>query len=222
MAHGDPQRDSSAQTPLVGPPDSSNATLASSNPAPMPSVSSAAVPMSGAPNAPLPNSTLQPSLPAVNANPAATGAPRTSGVYSTVTVTLSEHAQELAAADPRLSADAVVTAVEHELQTYRLLAPGSAAPTLAITVENFTNTLASNAMVLGFTFRNAMLTADIQVQGGSPAAALPPFDVHARTRLTSRDEGTNTGSLSGLYQRFAQILVADLRGVEPPEEPIPR
>jgi hypothetical protein len=208
LAHGDPGRDTGPQTPLVGAaplPDSNNATLASAN----------AVPLSDASPTPLPRSTLQPSLPAIDAAAATAVAPGTVGVFSAVTVTLSEHAQQLAAAEPRLTATAVATAVEHELQAQQLLAPGSAAPTLAITVDDFTSTLASNAMVLGYTFRNVLLIGEVTVPG---PAARPPFDVHARARLTTRDARGSAGSLGPLYTRFAQLVVADLRGVAPPSE----
>ncbi len=207
LAHGDPGRDAGSQTPLVGSggtppaaapaaplPDSSNATLASSNPAPLSTASPTPLGRAGAPG---------------------------TGVFSSVTVTLDEHAQQLAAADPRLAAGAVATAIEHELQAQQLLAPGSGAPALAISVEDFTTTLASNATVLGYTFRNAVLIGEVTVQGAA-AAARPPFEVHARVRLTSRDTASNAVPLGALYTRFAQLVVADLRGVEAPSEPIPR
>jgi hypothetical protein len=206
LAHGDPGRDNGPQTPLV--PDSSNAPVASAN----------AAPLSTAAPTPLPRSTLQPSMPAINAAGTA-AAPPAGRVFSAVTVSLSAHAQQLAAADPRLTATAVATAVEHELQAQQLLAPGSAAPALAITVDDFTSTLASNAVVLGYTFRNVMLIGEVTVPG---PAANPPFDVHARARLTTRDAGGNAGSLGPLYTRFAQLVVADLRGVAPPSESMPR
>ena len=205
LAHGDPGRDTSPQTPLV--PDSSNATVASAS----------AAPLSQAAPTPLPRSTLHPSLPAINA--AGNAAAPSVGEFSAVTVTLSEHATQLAAADPRLTASAVATAVEHELEAQQLLAPGSAAPPLAITVDEFTSTLASNAVVLGYTFRNVLLIGEVTVPG---PAARPPFAVHARARLTTRDAGGNSGSLMPLYTRFAQLVVADLRGVAPPTEPAPR
>ena len=208
LAHGDPGRDTGPQTPLVGPAataDSSNATVASAN----------AAPLSDASPTPLPRSTLQPSLPAVNAAAAgvtAAGIPR---VFSAVTVTFSEHAQALAAADPRLSPLEVATAVEHEMAAQQLLAPGTAAPPLAITVDDFTSTLASNASVLGYTFRNVMLIGDVTVTGAAGRASI---DVHARARLTTRDASGKAGSLAPLFRRFAQLVCADLRGVEPPTD----
>ena len=148
-----------------------------------------------------------------------TAAPAASefGPVSAVTVTLSEQAQQLAATDPRLSADAVALAVEQELQMHQLYAPAVAGVhrSLAITVENFTNTLASNTKLLGYTYRNAMLNATVQVQGAA-AAGLPPFDVHARVRITSRGSDATGGSLAQLYARFAEVTVAALRGVEAP------
>lgn len=225
LAHGDPGRDNAPQAPLVGAaagsapaaaPDSSNATLASANAATLASANAA--PLSAASATPLPRSTLQPSMPAINAANVA-AAPPAGGPFSAVTVSFSEHVQQLAASDPRLAATAVATAVEHELQAQQLWAPGSAAPALAITVEDFTSTLASNAVVLGYTFRNVLLIAVVTVPG---PAARPPFEVHARARLTTRDAGGTAGSLGPLYSRFAQLLVADLRGVAPPSEPMPR
>ncbi len=136
---------------------------------------------------------------------------------SAVTVTFSEQAQQLAATDPRLTPDAVALAVEQELQLHQLYAPAVASVhrSLAITVENFTNTLASNTKLLGYTYRNAMLNATVQVQGAA-AAGLPPFDVHARVRITSRGSDATGGSLAQLYARFAVVTVAALRGVEAP------
>jgi hypothetical protein len=129
--------------------------------------------------------------------------------------------QQLAAGDPRLDAAAVAAAVEQELQAHQLLAPGMGGrPTLAITVEDFSTSLASNAMVLGYTFRNAVLLGAVAVKGGP--VPNPAFDVHARARLTTRQAGANAGSLGPLYARFAQLVVADLRGVDAPEEPVPR
>jgi hypothetical protein len=208
LAHGDPGRDTGPQTPLVGPapaPDSSNATVAAAN----------AAPLSDAAPTPLPRSTLQPSLPAVDAAAASVTAAGIPKVFSAVTVTFSEHAQELAAADPRLTPSDLATAVEQEMAAQQLLAPGTAAPPLAITVADFTSTLASNASVLGFIFRNVMLIGDVTVTGPAGRASI---DVHARARLTTRDASGKAGSLAPLYRRFAQLVVADLRGVEPPVE----
>ncbi|HEX3838976.1 MAG TPA: hypothetical protein VHW25_18620 [Steroidobacteraceae bacterium] len=139
------------------------------------------------------------------------------GPVSAVTVTFSDEAQQLAVTDARLTPDAVAVAVEHELQVHQLYAPASASVhrSLAITVENFTNELASNTRILGFTYRNVMLNAMVQVQGAA-AAAQPPFDVHARVRITSRATAAEGSSLAQLYTRFAVVTVAALRGVEPP------
>jgi hypothetical protein len=197
LAHGDPGR--------APAPDSSNATVASAN----------AAPLSDASPTPLPRSTLQPSLPAVDAAAAGVTAAGIPKVFSTVTVTFSEHAQELAAADPRLTPTDVATAVEQAMAAQQLLAPGSAAPPLAITVADLTSTLASNAAVLGFTFRNVMLIGDVTVIGPQGRAMI---DVHARARITSRDASGRAGSLQPLFRRFAQLVCADLRGVEPPGE----
>jgi hypothetical protein len=141
------------------------------------------------------------------------------GPFSAVTVTLGEHARQLAAADPRLSATAVAAAVEHELAVQHLLAPGSAAPRLGVTVEDFASTLASNAVVLGYTFRKVMLLGEVAIPG---PAAPPPIEIHARARLTTRGAGANAGSLGPLYARFAQLVVAGLRGVKPPADDAPR
>jgi hypothetical protein len=119
-------------------------------------------------------------------------------------------AQEAAATDPRLTPDEVAVAVERELQAHHLYEPGSAdvRRSLAITVQDFTDSLASNTSVLGFSFRNAVLVATIQVQG-APVPA-PPFEVRARARITTRDVGANGGSLADLYTQFAVLTVADL------------
>jgi hypothetical protein len=206
LAHGDPGREAGSQAPPVG-ATSGNATLATAS----------AAPMSDSSAAPLPRSSLQPNLPAVAAaGVTAAGIPR---VYSAVTVTFSEHAQALAAADPRLSPIEVATAVEHEMAAQQLLAPGTAAPPLAITVDDFTSTLASNASVLGYTFRNVMLIGTVTITGPAGRASI---DVHARARLTSRDAGGRAGSLGPLYTRFAELVSADLRGVEAPTDAAPR
>jgi hypothetical protein len=208
LAHGDPGRDTGSRTPPVA-DTSSNATVATAN----------AAPMAAAAATPLPRSTLQPSMPAVDAAAASVTAAGIPKVFSAVTVTFSEHAQALAAADPRLSPIEVATAVEHELAAEQLLAPGTAAPPLAITVEDFTSTLASNASVLGYTFRNVMLLGAVTVTGPTGRASI---DVHARARLTSRDASGKAGSLRPLYTRFAELVSADLRGVEPPTDGVPR
>jgi hypothetical protein len=221
LADGDPGRNTNPQTPLVGAaplPDSSNATVASANAVPLSAAAPTPLPDDASPR-PLPRSSLQPSLPEIEAAASTAVAPRPVGVFSAVTVTLSEHAQRLAAADPRLTAAAVATAVEHELQAQQLLAPGSAAPPLAITVDDFASTLASNAMVLGYTFRNVLLIGEVTVPG---LAVRPPFAVHARARLTTRAASGSAGSLGPLYTRFAQLVVADLRGVAPPAQDLPR
>jgi hypothetical protein len=151
----------------------------------------------------------------------ATAAPQTGevGPVSAVTVAFSDQAQQLAATDPRLNPDALAIAVEHELQLHQLYAP--AAPnvhrSLAITVQNFTNSLASNTKVLGYTFHNVMLNATVQIQGAA-AAGQPPFDLHARVRISSRDPDAEGGSLAPLFARFAVVTVAALRGVDPPSQ----
>jgi hypothetical protein len=154
---------------------------------------------------------------------ASTPAAQPGDTVSAVIVTFDDQMQQLAAADPRLSTDDIAIAVENELSAHHLYAPASAAVhrTLAITIANFSNSLASNATVLGYTFRNVALTGDVQIKGDSAVAGMP-FDVHARARLTTRDAGSGSGSLSVLYQRFAVLTVAALRGVEAPSEPVPR
>jgi hypothetical protein len=141
------------------------------------------------------------------------------GAISAVTVTFSDEAQQLAATDPRLSPDAVAIAIEHELQLHQLYAPAAANVhrSLAITVQNFTNSLASNTKVLGYTFRNVMLNGTLQVQDAA-AAGQPPFDVRARVRIGTRTADAEEGSLATLYARFAVVAVAALRGVEPPSQ----
>ncbi len=207
LGHGDRGRDpqQGAQTPLVGGSSS------------------------GAP----PEAAPQTAVPQISVSPSATGvapsAPQTArivpavGAVSAVSVTLSDNAQQLAAADPRLNAAAVTAALEQELQAHQLLVVGSpnVHSTLTITVDDFTTELASNATVLGYTFRSAMLIGEVTVQEGS-ALVRPSFTVHARVRLTTRDTGGKSASLEALYTRFAQVVVADLRGVEPPSEPMPR
>lgn len=130
--------------------------------------------------------------------------------------------QQLAAADPRLTPDDVAAAVERELAAHHLYDPAAAGlhRTLAISIANYTNSLSSNASVLGFTFRSVALTGDVQVKG-DPAMA-GTFDVHARARLTTRDSGASAGALGGLYTRFAVLTVSALRGVAAPQEPVPR
>jgi hypothetical protein len=154
-----------------------------------------------------------------SAPPAASDAAVTVGALSAVTVTFSDHMQQLAAADPRLAADEIAAAVTRELTTHQLYAPAAAGVhrTLAITLISFTDSLASNSAVLGFSFRNLALVGEVQIKG-DPAVPETPFDVHARARLSSRNGGAGTGSLQDLYARFAQLTVADLRGVEAPEE----
>ncbi len=150
---------------------------------------------------------------------AATPQPAAVGPVSAVTVTFSDQVQQLAATDPRLSADEVAIAVEHELQLHRLYAPAAADVhrSLAITVQNFTNSLASSTKILGYSSYNVMLNATIQVQGKTPGE-LPPFDVRARVRLTNRAADAEGGSLDSLYTRFAVVTVAALRGVDPPSQ----
>jgi hypothetical protein len=140
------------------------------------------------------------------------------GAVSAVTVTFSDEAQQLAATDPRLTPDAVAIAVEHELQLHQLYAPAAANVhrSLAITVQNFTNSLASNTRVLGYTFRNVMLNGTVQVQAA--AAGQPPFGVRARVRISSRAADAEGGSLAPLFTRFAVVAVAAVRGVEPPAQ----
>lgn len=145
------------------------------------------------------------------------------GAVSAVTVTFSERAQQAAASDARLTPDEVATAVERELQAHQMYEPASAdvRRSLAIIVENFTNSLAGNASVLGFSFHNVVLVATVQVQE-TGVLGQPPFEVRARARITTRDVGATGGSLSDLYAQFAALTVADLRGRAPPLQPQPR
>ena len=142
---------------------------------------------------------------------------------SAVTVTFSDHAQELAASDPRLTPAAVALAIEAELRAQQLYAPGAASVhrTLAITVEDFTSTLASNSSVMGYTFRNVVLIGEVQVQA-EQSGTQPPVQVHARARASNRDSNAGNGSLAELYARFAVLSVEALRGIETPSEFIPR
>ncbi|MEJ0006917.1 MAG: hypothetical protein WDM77_11265 [Steroidobacteraceae bacterium] len=138
-------------------------------------------------------------------------------------MTFNDHVQQLAASDPRLTPAAVALAVEGELRAHQLYAPGadSVHRTVAITVQDFNSSLASNASVLGYTFRNLALIGEIRVQD-APTGAGTPAAIQARTRAANRDSAAQAGSLAGLYARFAVLTVADLRGVAAPAQPIPR
>jgi hypothetical protein len=141
----------------------------------------------------------------------ATAAPAAVAAVSTVTVTFSDHMQELAASDPRLTPDAVASAIESELRTHPLYVPGtpSVHRTLAVKVEDFSSELSSNATVFGYTLRKVTLIGTVQVQGDAASGQLP-LEVHARASQRNRDPGASAGSLSGLYSRFAALAVADL------------
>ncbi|HTC54382.1 MAG TPA: hypothetical protein VK700_20770 [Steroidobacteraceae bacterium] len=139
--------------------------------------------------------------------------------FSAVAVTFSDHLQQLAASDSRLATDDIASAVTGELSANQLYAP--AAPgghrTLAITIISFTDSLAGNTSVLGFSGRNLALVGEVQIKG-DPAVSDAPFDVHARAHLNSRTAGAGTASLRDLYARFAVLAVASLRGVEAPPD----
>ncbi len=109
------------------------------------------------------------------------------------------------------------------MQTHQLYAPAAAGlhRTLTITVEDLSTTLASNATVLGYTFRNVMLTGGVKVEDKS-AAERSPFEVRALARMADRAPDAAVGSLARLYTRFAVLTVADLRGVEAPPQFLPR
>jgi hypothetical protein len=143
--------------------------------------------------------------------------PAAAGAVSAVTVTFSERAQQVAALDARLSPDEVATAVESELQAHQMYEPASAdvRRSLAITVQDFTNSLAGNASLLGFSFHNVELVATVQVHA-TGMVEQPPFEVHARARISTRDVGATGGSLAGLYAQFAALTVADLRDLASP------
>jgi hypothetical protein len=149
----------------------------------------------------------------------ATAAPQAGQVapVSAVTVTFSDEVKQLAATDPRLTPDEVAIAIEHELQAHRLYAPAAAnvQRSMAITVQNFTNSLASNTKILGYSSHNMMLNGTVQLQGAA-AAGQPAFDVRARIRIRSRSADVEGRSLAQLYARFAVVTVAAMRGVEPP------
>jgi hypothetical protein len=175
--------------------------------------------------APPPATATAPDAPAATATTAASAAVSgnapakvQTGAISAVTVTFSDHAQELAAADPRLNPDAIAIAIEHELQSHQMYAPAAANVhrSLAITVENFSNSLASNTKILGFTFRNAMLDGLVQVQDACGATQLPAFDVTARVRTSTRAADAEEDSLDPLYKSFAAQLVEGLRSAPPP------
>jgi hypothetical protein len=199
LAHGDPGRASGSVSPAPAAAPAAPATDATATAAPGTATSPPTVVISAA------------------APPVAAGA------VSAVSVTFGDHMQQLAAGDPRLTTDAVASAIESELRTHQLYSPGngSVPRTLAIKVEDFTSQLSSNATLFGYTFRNVMLIGTVQVQGDT-AAGQRPFDVHARASQSNRDPGASAGSLSGLYTRFAVLTVADLRGVEPPSQLVPR
>jgi len=155
--------------------------------------------------------------------PPATAAVVDTRAISAVTVTFGERAQQAAASDARLTPDEVATAVERELQAQQMYEPASAdvRRSLAIIIEDFTNSLASNTSVLGFSFHNVVLVASVQAQG-SGMVGQPPFEVRARARITTREGGATAGSLADLYRQFAELTVANLRGLAPPLQPQPR
>ncbi len=130
---------------------------------------------------------------------------------SAVTVTFSDHLQELAAADPRLTTEAVASAIESELQAHQRYRPGdtSVHRTLSIRVEDFSSELSNNATLFGYTFRHLMLVGTVQVLGDA-AAGPSPFDLHARISQRNRDPGASAGSLAGLYRSFAAQTLAAL------------
>jgi|HubBroStandDraft_5_1064220.scaffolds.fasta_scaffold155566_2 hypothetical protein len=131
---------------------------------------------------------------------------------SAVSVTFADHMEELAAGDPRLTPDAVASAIENELRAHRLYTPGERGVQrrLAIKVEDFSSELSGNTTLFGYTARNLVLIGTVQVLGDAPAGQ-SPFDVHARVNQRNRDPGASAGSLSDLYARFAALAVATLR-----------
>jgi len=82
--------------------------------------------------------------------------------------------------------------------------------TLAITVEDFSSELSSNATLFGYTYRNLLLIGTVAIQGEA-AAGQSPFDIHARVSQRSRDPDAGAGSLTGLYTSFAALTVMALR-----------
>jgi len=146
--------------------------------------------------------------------PSAAPAPDPRSMVSGVSVEFDANMQALAASDPRLTTAAIAVAIENELRAQQLYAPAAANVhrTLAVSVEDFTNTLAGDTSVLGFASRNLVLLGEVQVKG-EPPPARPPFEVHARDRLTSRGS-SSSGSLADLYETFAILTVANLRSLE--------
>jgi hypothetical protein len=218
LAHGDPGR-----APQNEPESPVPAAVPDTAAAPMTAPDAAVAPTSTV-TTPSPPSTTSPgTTPPVAALPNAVAVrPAAVGAITAVTVTFNDHAQQLAAADPRLTAGAIAAAVETELQAHQLYAPAAGVHrTLTITVEDLTTTMAANATVMGYTFRNVMLSGGVQVQGESTAER-SPFEVRALARMADRGTAAGGGSLSRLYTRFAVLTVADLRGVAPPSLLIPR
>ena len=146
--------------------------------------------------------------------PTSAPAPDPMSMVSGVTVEFDANMQALAASDPRLTTTAIAIAIENELRAQQLYAPAAASVhrTLTVSVEDFTNTLAGDTSVLGFAAHNLVLLGEVQVKG-EPPPARPPFEVHARARLTTRG-GSSSGSLTELYETFAILTVANLRSLE--------
>jgi hypothetical protein len=128
-------------------------------------------------------------------------------------------------ADPRFNRDALATAIATELGARRLTVEsgGAAADrSIEVTIEQFSNQLATNAVILGHELSNAALTGTVKVCDRD-GRELRRFEVEARYRLATSADHPAAESLAPLFRRFAQRTVDELTGVpiktETPEMP---
>ena len=145
---------------------------------------------------------------------AAQPAPNASAAkIKSVTLALTPQATAKVASDPRFKADALLDAIESELQSRQLFDAHDprASDQAEILIDDFATRSTSNAVVFGYNLSAGTLTGDIHVRGAD-GHELQTFKVVAESRLAIAASGEDANPLRDLYRRFANLAADDLAG----------
>lgn len=137
----------------------------------------------------------------------------------TVTLALTQPAEEKAASDSKFDKDALLGAIKDELRSRQVLDETDAgAGMVEISIDNFAVQPTTNAIVFGRIYSEGTLTGTVRLRNAAGDTA-QSFHIDAQTRFSIDASGEEPNPLGPLYHRFA-VLTAD-RLTDTPSKPEP-
>jgi hypothetical protein len=168
-----------------------------------------------------------PVAPQTGAAPQTTVASRVSAALpagsklTAVRVSFTPEVKKKVNADPRFKDGALLTAIERELRSRKLLndndpADATADRTVEVVIDDFATGASSNAVVFGYVLGTGTLAGIIDVRDAA-GQELQTFRIKTDSRLATPADDEQAQPLQALYHKFADLTVDNLTGV--PQKP---